>query len=111
MSARSKARKHSLDILYEADIRKSDPLAIIETRLSISDDAELPPVRDYTKELVTGVAEHKRKIDELIATYIQGWDLDYPWQLDLARALVKFNFNSFITAMVAIAFKACVVFK
>ena len=76
MSARSKARKHSLDILYEADIRKSDPLAIIETRLNISDDAELPPVRDYTKELVTGVAEHKRKIDELIATYIQGWDLD-----------------------------------
>jgi N utilization substance protein B len=76
VSARSKARKHSLDILYEADIRKSDPLAIIETRLNISDDAELPPVRDYTEELVTGVAEHKRKIDELIATYIQGWDLD-----------------------------------
>ena len=76
MSARSKARKHSLDILYEADIRKSDPLAIIETRLNISDDAELPPVRDYTKELVSGVTEHRRKIDELIATYIQGWDLD-----------------------------------
>lgn len=76
MSARSKARKHSLDILYEADIRKSDPLTIIEARLNISEDAELPPVRDYTKELVMGVAEHKRKIDELIATYIQGWDLD-----------------------------------
>ena len=76
MSARSKARKHSLDILYEADIRKSDPLAIIETRLNIGDEAELPPVRDYTKELVTGVTDHKRKIDELIATYIQGWDLD-----------------------------------
>lgn len=76
MSARSKARKHSLDILYEADIRKSDPLAIIETRLNISDEAELPPVREYTKELITGVTDHKRKIDELIATYIQGWDLD-----------------------------------
>ena len=76
MSARSKARKHSLDILYEADIRKSDPLAIIETRLNISDDSDLPPVRDYTKELVSGVTEHKRKIDELIATCIQGWDLD-----------------------------------
>ena len=76
MSARSKARKHSLDILYEADIRKSDPLAIIETRLNISDDAELPPVRDYTKDLVSGVTEHKRKIDELIATYAQGWDMD-----------------------------------
>ena len=76
MSARSKARKHSLDILYEADIRKSDALSIIEVRLNLGEEAELPPVRDYTKELVTGVSDHKRKIDELIATYIQGWDLD-----------------------------------
>ena len=76
MSARSKARKHSLDILYEADIRKSDALAIIETRLNISEEAELPPVLEYTKILVSGVTENKRKIDELIATYIQGWDID-----------------------------------
>ncbi len=76
MSARSKARKHSLDILYEADIRKCDALSIIEVRLNLGEDAELPPVRDYTKELVVGVSDHKRKIDELIATYIQGWDLD-----------------------------------
>ena len=76
MSARSKARKHSLDILYEADIRKSDALSIIEVRLNLGEDADLPPVREYTKELVTGVSDHKRKIDELIATYIQGWDLD-----------------------------------
>jgi len=76
VSARSKARKHSLDILYEADIRKSDAIAIIDSRLAISEDAELPPVREYTKVLVGGVSEHKRKIDELIATYIQGWDID-----------------------------------
>ena len=76
MSARSKARKHSLDILYEADIRKSDALAIIDTRLNISEEAELPPVREYTKILISGVTENKRKIDELIATYIQGWDID-----------------------------------
>ena len=25
---------------------------------------------------------------------IQGWDLDYPWQLDLARTLVKFKYVS-----------------
>ena len=76
MSARSKARKHTLDILYEADIRKSDALAILETRLEISTEADLPPVREYTKVLVAGVTTNKRKIDELIATYIQGWDLD-----------------------------------
>ena len=76
MSARSKARKHTLDILYEADIRKSDALTIIETRLNTGEEADLPPVRDYTKILVAGVLDHKRKIDELIATYIQGWDID-----------------------------------
>ena len=76
MSARSKARKHSLDILYEADIRKSDALTIIESRLNIGEEVEVPPVREYTKELVNGVVTNKRKIDELIATYIQGWDLD-----------------------------------
>lgn len=76
MSARNKARKHTLDILYEADIRKINALAIIETRLNIGEAAELPPVRDYTKILVGGVLEHKRKIDELIATYIKGWDID-----------------------------------
>jgi len=76
VSARNKARKHTLDILYESDIRKIDALAIIETRLNIGEAAELPPVRDYTKILVGGVLEHKRKIDELIATYIKGWDID-----------------------------------
>lgn len=76
MSTRSKARKHSLDILYEADIRKSNALTIIDSRITNSEEADLPLLREYTKELVSGVCEHKRKIDELIATYIQGWDLD-----------------------------------
>jgi N utilization substance protein B len=34
------------------------------------------PIREYTRELITGVTEHRRKIDELIATYAQGWDMD-----------------------------------
>lgn len=34
------------------------------------------PIRDFTKILVTGVSDNKRKIDELIATYAQGWDMD-----------------------------------
>jgi N utilization substance protein B len=33
-------------------------------------------LRDYTKTLVEGVIAHKRKIDELISTYAQGWNLD-----------------------------------
>ena len=105
MSARSKARKHSLDILYEADIRKSDAIAIIESRLAISEDAELPPVREYTKVLVGGVSEHKRKIDELIATYIQGWDIDRLAAVDrniLRIAIFEILYTSDVPEAVAI---------
>ena len=105
MSARSKARKHSLDILYEADIRKSDAIAIIESRLAISEDAELPPVREYTKVLVGGVSEHKRKIDDLIATYIQGWDIDRLAAVDrniLRIAIFEILYTSDIPEAVAI---------
>ena len=33
-------------------------------------------IRDFTKDLVEGVDINRRKIDELIATYSQGWDRD-----------------------------------
>lgn len=33
-------------------------------------------IRDFTKDLVEGVDINRRKIDELIATYSQGWDMD-----------------------------------
>ena len=76
MSARSKARKQALDILYESDIRNSDPLSILESRDVVEEGPDARPIRDFTRELIAGVAANKRKIDELIATYAQGWDMD-----------------------------------
>ena len=76
MSAPSKARKQALDILYESDIRNSDPLAILESRDVVEEAPDARPIRDFTRELIAGVAANKRKIDELIATYAQGWDMD-----------------------------------
>ena len=76
MSARSKARKQTLDILYESDIRGSNPLDILTSRDVTEEGPDARPIRDYTRELMTGVSEHRRKIDELIATYAQGWDMD-----------------------------------
>jgi len=72
VSARSKARKAALDLLYEGDIRKTSPISILNQR---SGDLEFV-IRDFTKELVQGVDENRRKIDELITTYSQGWDMD-----------------------------------
>jgi N utilization substance protein B len=34
------------------------------------------PIRDFTKALIGGISENRRKIDELIATYAEGWDID-----------------------------------
>jgi N utilization substance protein B len=76
VSARTKARKQSLDLLYEADIRGTLALDILQSRDIEEEGPDARPIREYTKEIITGIAEHKRKIDELIATYAQGWDMD-----------------------------------
>ena len=72
MSTRSKARKAALDLLYEGDIRKTSPSAMMLQRIT---DVEYV-IRDFTKELIDGVEQNRRKIDELITTYSQGWDMD-----------------------------------
>ena len=76
MSARSKARKQALDILFESDIRGSVALDILVSRDVIEEGPDARPIREYTREIINGVSEHRRKIDELIATYAQGWDMD-----------------------------------
>ena len=76
MSARSKARKQALDLLYEADIRSTSAAVILESRVIDEDDHDARPIREFTRELIAGVTNNQRKIDELITTYAQGWDMD-----------------------------------
>ncbi|HEY1621036.1 MAG TPA: transcription antitermination factor NusB [Streptosporangiaceae bacterium] len=72
MAARSKARKRALDILFEAEIRSSPVLAVLDERTT----AASPPVSAYADELVRGVTAHLSQIDELLATHAEGWALD-----------------------------------
>ena len=72
MGARSKARKRALDVLYEADQRKTDPLVTLQDRIAQSD----PPVPEYAESLVRGVVAHRARIDELLTPYAQDWTLD-----------------------------------
>ncbi|MEI7819237.1 MAG: transcription antitermination factor NusB [bacterium] len=76
MSARSKARKQALDLLFEADIRGTSALETLNLRDVVEEGPDARPIREYTRELVVGVTENSRKIDELITTYAQGWDMD-----------------------------------
>lgn len=77
MSARRKARKRAVDFLYEAEIKNIDPSVLILTR---------PPDEisegEYAHKLVDGVVRNQRKIDDLINTYSQGWDMDRMPALD-----------------------------
>jgi N utilization substance protein B len=76
VSARSKARKQALDLLYETDIRGTNLLETLAVRDIPAEGPDARPIREYTKELVTGISDNRRKIDELITTYAQGWDMD-----------------------------------
>lgn len=76
MSARSKARKQALDLLYEADIRGASAADLLIARDLPQDGPDARPIREFTRELISGVTANKRKIDELITTYAQGWDMD-----------------------------------
>jgi len=75
MTARRKARKRALDVLYEADLRSAPILEVLSSyvdRLSVPKPEHL----GYAVSLVEGVAEHSARIDELIASYAEGWTLD-----------------------------------
>ena len=72
MAARSKARKKALDVLFECEVRGLPLGSTLDERVVAAE----PPVNEYTVELIRGVAEHQARIDELVATYAQGWSLE-----------------------------------
>ena len=99
MSARRKARKRALDFLYEADIRNGNAIALLGTR----GESDLSQ-SDYVMELLVGVSNNKEKIDELITTYAQGWDMDRMPAIDrniLRIALFEILFKNDLDDQVA----------
>ena len=106
MSARSKARKQTLDLLYESDIRSSDLLVLLASRDVEEEGPDARPIREYTKSLIEGIHTHKRKIDELITTYAQGWDMDRMPVLDrniLRLAIFELLWSQSVPEAVAIS--------
>ena len=71
MSARGKARKRALDILFEAEIRGEPVLELLGERSATAS----PPVPEYAAGLVRGVQEHRAQIDEMLAEHSRGWTL------------------------------------
>jgi N utilization substance protein B len=83
VSARSKARKRALDVLYESELRNVDAVTTLAERVELAE----PPVNDYTIELVEGVAAHRDRIDAILAEYAEGWTVDR--MPDVDRAVLR----------------------
>lgn len=101
MGSRSKARKRALDVLFEAEQRDVDVRSVF---LRVATDAT-SPLNPYTEELVNGVTAHRDRIDELIATYAEGWSLDRMPAVDrnlLRIAVYELLYESDVPSQVAI---------
>ena len=74
MSARTKARKRALDILYESELRGLALDGTLRER-AVAREAEGVPVNPYTVQLVEGVVAHQPQIDACLQEHAVDWTL------------------------------------
>ena len=76
--ARYRARRRAVDMLFEAETRDIDPVAIVEDRTELSRNPlnAVAPVADYTREIVAGAAEKLDDLDDAIERSLsEDWEL------------------------------------
>jgi transcription antitermination protein NusB len=71
MSARTKARKRALDVLFAAELRGESATDALDRAIAEGE----APTNDYTVVLVRGVEEHRTRIDEVLSEFAEGWTL------------------------------------
>ena len=85
VSARSKARKRALDILFEAEQRGLNAETLLAQRIEkpVTEHA----LNEYSVEIVRGVVDKWIPINELLASYSQGWTIERMPAVD--RAILR----------------------
>ena len=106
MSARTKARKRALDILFQSDVRGED---LATTLAAEAKRAANEPAREaswlYAREIVDGIIDNRDEIDEQITTFSKDWSLARMPAVD--RALLRIGvwellYNDAVPTAVAI---------
>jgi N utilization substance protein B len=72
---RSDARERALYALYEASVKEIEPSEVLA--------AQVIPPDELTRELVTGVAAQRRRLDAAIGAKSRGWALERMPVIDL----------------------------
>ena len=106
MSARTKARKRALDILFQSDIRGDE---LSSTLAAEARRAANEPSREtswlYAREIVDGVIDNRDEIDEQITTFAKDWSLARMPAVDralLRMAVWEILYNDEVPTAVAI---------
>ena len=74
---RHQARKRAVDLLFEAEARGLTPAEVADSRIVLAEtNPDVSVLNPYTVTVARGVSEHAAHIDELIASYLQGWTLE-----------------------------------
>ncbi|MFC7492539.1 MULTISPECIES: transcription antitermination factor NusB [unclassified Knoellia] len=85
MAARTKSRRRAIDLLFEAEQRQVNASELLRERLATP--VTEAPLNEYTADLVTGVVGHWTQINDLLATYSQGWSVERMPAVD--RAILR----------------------
>ena len=79
-ASRRRARVVTLQVLYELDEAKHDPVHALENRLM---EASLSPSAEaYARKLIDGVLQNLTEIDMSISTYAPAWPISQMAMLD-----------------------------
>lgn len=88
MSARRKARRRALDIIFSADVADRDLAdALAQATVQATSDPQRASSWDYAREIVSGVINHREEIDALLSGTSTTWPLDRMPSVD--RALLR----------------------
>ncbi len=116
MPGRRKGREIALQILYQADWeRQMDPqemeefatraLEEYEKDLAPANSVENPELRDFIRDLVTGVLQRRSRVDEIIKRFSKGWKIQRMAMVDrniLRLGIYELCFHPDIPPKVAI---------
>jgi len=88
--SRRKSRRRALDVLYSADLRGDISAAELLAQTLRRMGGDRPEHMEYAIALVEGVVANAARIDELLASYAEGWTLERmpPVDRNLARIAV-----------------------
>ena len=72
---RRKAREYALQILFQLDIRKEKPSAVVLKRFWAEYDPD-EEVKAFSEEIIKGTYKHLTRINELLHQCAKNWSLD-----------------------------------